>query len=63
MVRDFASKVYCIVLDSGVVGEIVSCQLLGQTYIIINSERVAKVLLEQRSNIYSDRPVIRTSSL
>ncbi|KAN0092737.1 Cytochrome P450 [Tylopilus felleus] len=44
-------------------GEIVSCNLLGQTYIIINSKRVAKALLEQRSNIYSDRPVIQTSAL
>ncbi|KAF8135085.1 cytochrome P450 [Boletus edulis] len=42
-------------------GEIVSCKLLGQTYIIINSERVAKALLDQRSSIYSDRPVIKTS--
>ncbi|KAI9566799.1 cytochrome P450 [Boletus coccyginus] len=44
-------------------GEIVSCTLLGQTYIVINSERAAKALLEQRSNIYSDRQVIQTSTL
>lgn len=44
-------------------GEIVSCKLLGQTYIIINSERVANALLDQRSNIYSGRPVIQTSTL
>ena len=44
-------------------GEIVSCTLLGQTYIIINSERVAKALLDQRSIIYSDRPEIRLSKL
>lgn len=63
MVCDFAHEVYCTVLHSGMLGEIVSCNLLGQTYIIINSKRVAKALLEQRSNIYSDRPVIQTSAL
>lgn len=47
----------------GVLGEIVSCKLLGQIYIIINSERVANALLDRRSSLYSDRPVIQTSAL
>jgi len=63
MVRHLVSRVYYTVTYSEILGEIVSCTLLGQTYIIINSERAAKALLEQRSNIYSDRPVIRTSTL
>ncbi|KAG1801000.1 cytochrome P450 [Suillus plorans] len=37
-------------------GPIVSCRLIGQTVIIINSEKVARQLLDQRSAIYSDRP-------
>ncbi|KAG1875755.1 CyP450 monooxygenase [Suillus subluteus] len=37
-------------------GPIVSCRLIGQTVVIINSERVARQLLDQRSAIYSDRP-------
>lgn len=37
-------------------GPIVSCRLIGQTVIIINSEIIARQLLDQRSAIYSDRP-------
>ncbi|KIJ14344.1 hypothetical protein PAXINDRAFT_12993 [Paxillus involutus ATCC 200175] len=44
-------------------GEIVSCRVFGEQYIILNSERVVKALVEQRSSIYSDRPVIRAASL
>ncbi|KAH7931402.1 cytochrome P450 [Leucogyrophana mollusca] len=36
-------------------GDIVYSSLLGQDYIIINSVKVARDLLEQRSSIYSDR--------
>ncbi|KAH7903962.1 hypothetical protein BJ138DRAFT_1019801 [Hygrophoropsis aurantiaca] len=36
-------------------GDIVYSSLLGQDYIVINSVKVAKALLEQRSSIYSDR--------
>ena len=57
------AQVYGSVFHLRMLGEIVSCKLLGQTYIIINSERVVRALLDQRSNIYSDRPVIRTSTL
>ncbi|KAH7912272.1 cytochrome P450 [Hygrophoropsis aurantiaca] len=38
-------------------GEIVYSRLLGQDYIIINSARVAKALLDQRSSKYSGRPI------
>ncbi|KAG2143413.1 cytochrome P450 [Suillus bovinus] len=37
-------------------GPIVSCRLIGQTVVIINSESIARQLLDQRSAIYSDRP-------
>ncbi|KAG2065218.1 cytochrome P450 [Suillus decipiens] len=37
-------------------GPIVSCRLISQTVIIINSEKIARQLLDQRSAIYSDRP-------
>ncbi|KAG2145579.1 hypothetical protein BD769DRAFT_1346864 [Suillus cothurnatus] len=38
------------------IGPIVSCRLIGQTVVIINSEKVARQLLDQRSAIYSGRP-------
>ncbi|KAL4062922.1 cytochrome P450 [Scleroderma yunnanense] len=44
-------------------GDIVYANLLGQDCIIINSERVAQALLEQRSSVYSDRPYIATNKL
>ncbi|KAH7884746.1 cytochrome P450 [Phlebopus sp. FC_14] len=44
-------------------GDIVSCRVLGQQYIILNSVKVAKALVEQRSNIYSDRPSIALTAL
>ncbi|KAG2145571.1 hypothetical protein BD769DRAFT_847115 [Suillus cothurnatus] len=37
-------------------GPIVSCRLIDQTVVIINSEKIARQLLDQRSAIYSDRP-------
>ncbi|KIK93478.1 hypothetical protein PAXRUDRAFT_828940 [Paxillus rubicundulus Ve08.2h10] len=39
-------------------GELVYTRLLNQDIIVINSEEVAKDLLERRSNNYSDRPAI-----
>ncbi|KAH7921033.1 cytochrome P450 [Leucogyrophana mollusca] len=44
-------------------GDIMCSRLLGQNFIIINSQKVAKELVEQRSTIYSDRPVIATNKL
>jgi len=39
------------------VGDIIYSQLLGQDYIIVNSETVAKALSDaRRSVIYADRP-------
>ena len=40
------------------VGDIVHSRLLGQDIIIINSENIAKDLLENRSRNYSDRPYL-----
>ena len=35
-----------------------SFQILGQVIIVLNTAEVAKDLLEKRSAIYSDRPVL-----
>lgn len=45
------------------VGDLVYSRLLGKDIIIINSERVAEDLLENRSSNYSDRPYLITSEL
>jgi hypothetical protein len=42
---------------------VVYTQLFGQDNIIINSERVARDILENRSQNYSDRPEIATNEL
>ena len=39
-------------------GDLVYTRLLNQEVIVINSEEVAKDLLERRSYNYSDRPAI-----
>ncbi|KAH7930184.1 cytochrome P450 [Leucogyrophana mollusca] len=44
-------------------GDLVYSNVLGQDFIVINSEKVARELLEQRSAIYSDRPYISTNKL
>ncbi|EGO24791.1 hypothetical protein SERLADRAFT_349289 [Serpula lacrymans var. lacrymans S7.9] len=44
-------------------GGIVYSSLLGQDFIIINSEKVARELVDQRSTNYSDRPIIATNKL
>ncbi|KAH7914101.1 cytochrome P450 [Hygrophoropsis aurantiaca] len=44
-------------------GDLVYSRLLNQEIIIINSEEVARDLLDRRSHIYSDRPVIVTNKL
>lgn len=44
-------------------GDIVYSTILGQEFIIINSEELAHKLLDQRSGVYSDRPCISTSTL
>jgi len=42
---------------------LVYTRMLGIDMVIINSEAVARELLDKRSAIYSDRPVIRTGEL
>ncbi|EGN98308.1 hypothetical protein SERLA73DRAFT_74531 [Serpula lacrymans var. lacrymans S7.3] len=44
-------------------GDLVYSRLLNQEIITINSEKVAKDLLERRSNIYSDRPQYITNDM
>ncbi|KAF9238522.1 cytochrome P450 [Melanogaster broomeanus] len=41
-------------------GEILYVPLLGLDFIVLNSEKVARALLDQRSGIYSDRPSVPT---
>ncbi|KAI6039877.1 cytochrome P450 [Pisolithus marmoratus] len=38
-------------------GDLFYMRLLGQDFIVLNSEKIARELLDQRSSIYSDRPV------
>jgi hypothetical protein len=44
-------------------GDVVYTQLFGQDNIVINSEEVARDLLEHRSHNYSDRPALATNEL
>ncbi|KAG1847809.1 uncharacterized protein F5891DRAFT_934618, partial [Suillus fuscotomentosus] len=44
-------------------GKIIHCRILGIDMIIINSESIARELLDKRSAIYSDRPVIPTNEM
>jgi len=46
-----------------VVGKIIYSTVLGIDMVTINSEAVARELLDKRSAIYSDRPVIPTNDL
>ncbi|KAF9243542.1 cytochrome P450 [Melanogaster broomeanus] len=44
-------------------GDLVYSSFFTQEIIVINSEKVARTLLDQRSNIYSDRPELPTNIL
>lgn len=44
-------------------GDLIYTRLFGQDNIIINSEEIARELLENRSHNYSDRPELATSEL
>ena len=44
-------------------GDLVYSRLLGKDIIILNSEEIAKELLENRSKNYSDRPYLSTCEL
>ena len=46
-----------------VVGKIIYSSVLGIDMVIINSEAVARELLDKRSAIYSDRPALPTNEL
>ena len=48
---------YCL---PRVTGDIYMVQVLQQNIIVINSEKIAKDLLDRRSRIYSDRPYLAT---
>ena len=45
------------------IGGLIYTRLLGKDIIIINSEKVARELLERRSRNYSDRPYLITNEL
>ncbi|KAG1843825.1 cytochrome P450 [Suillus subalutaceus] len=44
-------------------GDLIYFRLLGFDFIVVNSEKVARALMDQRSAIYSDRPFIATNKL
>ncbi|KAG1857933.1 cytochrome P450 [Suillus tomentosus] len=44
-------------------GDLIYFRLLGLDFIVVNSEKVARALMDQRSAIYSDRPFIATNEL
>jgi len=48
-----------IVADRIVLGDMCSVTVLGQPIIIINSAKVAFEMLDKKSGIYSDRPVLQ----
>ncbi|KIJ66834.1 hypothetical protein HYDPIDRAFT_85958 [Hydnomerulius pinastri MD-312] len=48
---------------SNLYGDLVYSSFFSQEIIVINSEKVARALLDQRSNIYSDRPELPTNLL
>lgn len=43
---------------SGLPGDLLSVNMLGQRIVIINTSRIAKDLVEKRGSIYSSRPPI-----
>ena len=55
----FASSTQADVLT----GDIVFARLFGKDIIILNSEKAAKDVLENRSKNYSDRPYLITTEL
>jgi cytochrome P450 len=44
---------------TGYQGDISSISMLGQTIVILNSVKIANELLDKKSSIYSDRPVLQ----
>ncbi|KAF9244244.1 cytochrome P450 [Melanogaster broomeanus] len=41
-------------------GDILRARMFSENMIIVNSEKIAKILLDRRSNLYSDRPHLAT---
>ncbi|KAG1742522.1 cytochrome P450 [Suillus lakei] len=39
-------------------GDLIRVRLMGQEFVVISSEKIARALLDQRSAIYSDRPIL-----
>lgn len=50
-------------LKLAILGDLIYTRTLGRDIIIINSEAVAKELLDNRSKNYSDRPFLVTRDL
>ena len=44
-------------------GDVIHSRLFGIDMIVINSDSIARELLNKRSAIYSDRPVVYTTEL
>ena len=44
-------------------GDLVYMSLLGQPFLVVNSAKVASDLFEKRSNIYSDRPEVYSTTV
>jgi hypothetical protein len=59
----FRPLVLATVLTDALIGGLVYTRLFSQDNIIINSEQVARDLLDHRSQNYSDRPEIVTSEM
>jgi hypothetical protein len=50
-------------LSYSIIGKLIYSRLFGINLIVINSETIARELLDKRSANYSSRPVIRTNEL
>ncbi|EIW80563.1 hypothetical protein CONPUDRAFT_73661 [Coniophora puteana RWD-64-598 SS2] len=44
-------------------GGLVYCSLAGKQVVVVNSERIARELIDKRSHIYSDRPYLSNDDL
>ena len=45
-------------LVEGMAGDVLSSHVFGKTIVVLNSLKANKDLLEKRSDVYSNRPVI-----
>lgn len=54
---------HAVLTDVAGIGDMVYTKLFGQDNIVVNSEKIARALLENRSQNYSDRPEIATNEL